>query len=66
MKKLRELSGFGWDDANKLVVAPVDVWDKYLEVCLHFRPTHLPTPMHMAIGPSRHEKVVQKSLPSVR
>ena len=34
VKQLREQSGFGWDNALKIVTAPPDVWDKYLEVCL--------------------------------
>ncbi|KAG1858919.1 hypothetical protein F4604DRAFT_1518960, partial [Suillus subluteus] len=31
VKKLREQSGFGWDNTLKIVTAPPDVWEKYLE-----------------------------------
>jgi hypothetical protein len=34
VKKLREQSGFGWDDARKMVTATADVWEKYLAVGL--------------------------------
>ncbi|KAG0697719.1 hypothetical protein DFH29DRAFT_1003501 [Suillus ampliporus] len=30
VKKLREQSGFGWDNTLKIVTAPPDVWEKYL------------------------------------
>jgi len=30
VRKLRDLSGFGWDDGLKIVVASDDVWDAYL------------------------------------
>jgi uncharacterized protein YktA (UPF0223 family) len=29
IKTLKELSGFGWDDRNKIVTAPNDVWEAY-------------------------------------
>jgi hypothetical protein len=32
MKKLREQSGFGWDSTMSKVMAPEDVWKKYLMV----------------------------------
>lgn len=32
MKKIRDLSGFGWDDIQKLVVADEDVWEKLFTV----------------------------------
>ena len=32
VKKLREVSGFGWDDGAKLVTVSDDVWDIYLKV----------------------------------
>ncbi|OAX43615.1 hypothetical protein K503DRAFT_765706 [Rhizopogon vinicolor AM-OR11-026] len=32
IKKLREQSGFGWDNTLKIVIAPPDVWEKYLKV----------------------------------
>jgi predicted nucleic acid-binding protein len=32
MKKLREQSGFGWDDLLHVVTADDDVWDQYLMV----------------------------------
>ncbi|KAG2125081.1 hypothetical protein DEU56DRAFT_744042 [Suillus clintonianus] len=32
VKKLREQSGFGWDNTLKIVTAPPDVWEKYLAV----------------------------------
>lgn len=32
MKKLRGLSGFGWDDAEQRVTASDDVWEDYLRV----------------------------------
>ncbi|OAX39376.1 hypothetical protein K503DRAFT_645862, partial [Rhizopogon vinicolor AM-OR11-026] len=31
IKKLREQSRFSWDDTLKIVTAPPDVWEKYLE-----------------------------------
>jgi hypothetical protein len=37
VKKLRELSGFGWDDDLKVVTATADVWEAYIKVC----PLHL-------------------------
>lgn len=33
-KELRNLSGFGWDDERKVVLATADVWEAYLAVCL--------------------------------
>jgi len=33
VKKLRELSGFGWDDDLKIVTATDEVWEAYLQVC---------------------------------
>lgn len=27
-------SGFGWDDENKILTAPDDVWDVYLKACV--------------------------------
>ena len=33
VKKLRNLSGFGWDVDNKIVIASDDVWDQYIMVC---------------------------------
>jgi hypothetical protein len=32
VQKLRELSGFGWDESKNIVVATDKVWDDYLEV----------------------------------
>ena len=32
VKKLRDLSGFGWDEERKVVTAADDVWDKYIAV----------------------------------
>jgi hypothetical protein len=32
VKKLREQSGFGWDSTTNKVMAPDDVWEKYLTV----------------------------------
>jgi hypothetical protein len=32
VQKLRGLSGFGWDDSRCLVVAPADVWERYIKV----------------------------------
>jgi hypothetical protein len=32
VRELRELSGWGWDDVKKMVVASDSVWDAYLEV----------------------------------
>jgi hypothetical protein len=32
VKKLKDMSGFGWDDNTKTVTAPNEVWDKLLEV----------------------------------
>jgi hypothetical protein len=32
VKKLRAMSGFGWDDAKGVVTAAQDVWDKLLKV----------------------------------
>ena len=39
LKKLRtdfngSGSGFGWDDENKILTAPDDVWDVYLKACV--------------------------------
>ncbi|KAG1822596.1 uncharacterized protein BJ212DRAFT_1262988, partial [Suillus subaureus] len=31
VQKLRELSGFGWDETRKIVIASNKVWDDYLE-----------------------------------
>ncbi|TFK64063.1 hypothetical protein BDN72DRAFT_775130 [Pluteus cervinus] len=31
VKKLREQSGFGWDDVTKLVIASNDTWDAYIK-----------------------------------
>ncbi|KAH7905762.1 hypothetical protein BJ138DRAFT_1227040 [Hygrophoropsis aurantiaca] len=31
VQKLRGLSGFGWDDSRCLVVAPSDVWERYIK-----------------------------------
>ncbi|KIK42150.1 hypothetical protein CY34DRAFT_107000 [Suillus luteus UH-Slu-Lm8-n1] len=31
VQKLRELSGFGWDEMRKIVIASDKVWDDYLE-----------------------------------
>ncbi|KAG1731095.1 uncharacterized protein EDB91DRAFT_1034732, partial [Suillus paluster] len=31
IKKLREQSGFGWNHTLKIVTAPPDIWEKYLE-----------------------------------
>ena len=32
MKKIRDQSGFGWNDAQKIPTAPDDVWMHFLEV----------------------------------
>ncbi|KIL54101.1 hypothetical protein M378DRAFT_63866, partial [Amanita muscaria Koide BX008] len=32
VKRLKEMSGFGWDDTAKTVTAPNEVWDKLLEL----------------------------------
>ncbi|KAJ7698104.1 hypothetical protein B0H17DRAFT_878603, partial [Mycena rosella] len=32
VRKLREQSGFGWDDGLKMVTASDDVWEVYIEV----------------------------------
>ncbi|KAH9168569.1 Myb/SANT-like domain-containing protein, partial [Lactarius sanguifluus] len=32
VKELRGLSGFGWDDAKKMVTATDEVWEAYLAV----------------------------------
>ena len=32
VKKLRALSGFGWDSERQIVTAPVDVWNEYVKV----------------------------------
>jgi hypothetical protein len=29
---VKDQSGFGWDDVEKIPTAPNDVWDRYLEV----------------------------------
>ena len=34
--ELREMSGFGWDDATQRVTAENDVWEALKEVCLHY------------------------------
>jgi hypothetical protein len=34
VKAMRDLSGFGWDKGQQRVTAPLEVWDKYLEVRL--------------------------------
>ncbi|KDQ18865.1 hypothetical protein BOTBODRAFT_82563, partial [Botryobasidium botryosum FD-172 SS1] len=31
VKGLRDVSGFGWDDATQMVQAADEVWDRYLE-----------------------------------
>ncbi|KAH7905686.1 hypothetical protein BJ138DRAFT_1227753, partial [Hygrophoropsis aurantiaca] len=31
VQKLHGLSGFGWDDSRCLVVAPADVWERYIK-----------------------------------
>jgi hypothetical protein len=33
VRKLRDLSGFGWDEGLKMVTASEDVWELYLAVC---------------------------------
>jgi hypothetical protein len=33
IKKMKEKSGFGWDDIEKKVMAEDAVWDAYIEVC---------------------------------
>ena len=32
VKKLVNQSGWGWDDEQKIAVAPADVWDTYVAV----------------------------------
>ena len=32
VKELRGLSGFGWDEDRKVVVASDEVWDEYIKV----------------------------------
>lgn len=31
-KAVKENSGFGWDDVQKIPTAPDEVWDEYIEV----------------------------------
>jgi len=33
---LKDQSGFGWDDVEKIPMAPDDVWNKYLEVTYRY------------------------------
>lgn len=33
VKHIRDLSGFGWDDAKKVVTATPEVWEALLAVC---------------------------------
>ena len=40
VKKLVNQSGWGWDDDQKVAVAPSDVWDTYIAVCSCSRITH--------------------------
>ena len=35
VKHLRGLSGWGWDDTRKIIIAPDDVWDAYLAASLY-------------------------------
>ena len=35
VKQLVNQLGWGWDDKQKLVVAPPDVWDTYIAVSSH-------------------------------
>ena len=35
VKKLANQSGWGWDDDQKVAVAPSDVWDTYIAVGLY-------------------------------
>ena len=32
VKTLRALSGFGWDEGDQMVTAPMSVWDPYVKV----------------------------------
>jgi hypothetical protein len=41
MKKLRGLSGFGWDDAEQRVTALDNVWDDYIKVKVSTKFTEL-------------------------
>ena len=36
MKKIKEQSGFGWDDTLKIATAPDDVWERYIAVSDHY------------------------------
>ncbi|KAI9441114.1 Myb/SANT-like DNA-binding domain-containing protein [Lactarius psammicola] len=47
VKKLRGLSGFGWDDAQQMVTASDEVWEDYLKVKEHHQ----------------HQKFQQKKFP---
>jgi hypothetical protein len=36
VKKIKEQSGFGWDDTLKIATAPDDVWERYIAVSDHY------------------------------
>jgi hypothetical protein len=36
VKAIRESSGFGWDDTQKICTAPNDVWGKYIQVSTRY------------------------------
>jgi hypothetical protein len=65
VKELRSLSGFGWDDERKLVIASPEVWDEYLKVSLLVTDSFLAYFMSLSETP-QSKNVAQKTLPFVR
>lgn len=35
VKRLRDMSGFGWDEGRRMVTATADVWEALLKVCTY-------------------------------
>ena len=57
VKKLRGLSGFGWDDADQKVIASDDVWEDYLKVKVSTMFTELTQyAYNAAYNPQEHQQ----------
>ena len=59
VKELHGLLGFGWDDGHKVVTAPADVWEAYLEVS-HALPTTTSKVISWTLEASKSKAMAQE------
>lgn len=55
VKRLRGMSGFGWDDGRKLVVADDEHWNQLKKVCFTTNSLHIILSILIAEGPKHWE-----------